>query len=382
MRGLSAVVLEASDHIGGRAHSIGWQGCALDLGATWLHSAERNPLAPLAEQLGAAIDRAPTRWREQYRELGISKEEQARSRAAIEAFTKRLVDDPPPSDRASDALEPGSEWSGVIEALSNFLNGTGLANVSAADFAAYWDSSGEENWRLPCGLGSLLIQLASDLDIRMGFAVRRIDLSAEGVRLLSTSGEVEARRAIIAVPTSVLTAGAIDFPAAAADQLHAAAQLPLGHVEKMFFELPHPEAFPPGAHLLGSPRSADTGSYMLLPMGMPVIEAFFGGDWLTGLHADDLAAKSREELGHLLGSDFARALRPITHSDWQRHPFVFGSYSYAKPGQHSARAALAKPVNDRLAFAGEACSEVDYATVHGAWASGRAAVAQLFGCEQ
>jgi monoamine oxidase len=118
---------------------------------------------------------------------------------------------------------------------------------------------------------------------------------------------------------------------------------------------------------------------MLCPLGMPVIEGFFGGDWLKGLTSDDIAARAREELGHLLGADFARRLSPIAYSDWQRRAFVCGSYSYARPCQQGARATLAKPVNERLAFAGEACSEKDYATVHGAWTSGKAAVEQLFG---
>jgi monoamine oxidase len=100
---------------------------------------------------------------------------------------------------------------------------------------------------------------------------------------------------------------------------------------------------------------------------------------LKGLSADDLAAKTREELGHLLGTDFARNLRPVAHSDWKRHAFIRGSYSYARPGHHVARAALAGPIDGPLTFAGEACSDTDFATVHGAWQSGQAAVAGLFG---
>lgn len=378
-RGLSVLILEASDHIGGRARSIHHNEQVLDLGATWLHSARRNPLVPLAEQLGAGIDRTPTRWREQFRDLGFSKREQAQSRAAIEAFIERLDSGPPKSDRASDALDPGCEWNGSLEAMSGFLNGTGLVNVSAADFMAYWDGSGEENWRLASGLGSLIKLLGSGIEVRTGCAVREVDLATTMVRLICDDVTVEAKHAIIAVPTSVLASGAIRFPPAADDWLHAASQLPLGHVEKLFFELPDSERFPANAHLMGSPRSAETGSYILRPLGMPLIEAFFGGDWLTGLHPEDLVARSREELGRLLGSSFASKLRPIAYSDWQRHPYVCGSYSYARPGQHGARATLAKAVHERLAFAGEACSEIDYATVHGAWASGQAAVAQLFG---
>lgn len=378
-RGLDVLVLEASDRIGGRACTAHLRGHALDLGATWLHSARRNPLVGEAERLGVAIDRSPTRWREQYRQLGFSKEEQAQSGASTEAFIDRLRSDPPPSDRASDALKPGGRWNGTIDALSGYLNGAGLAQVSAADFLAYWDSSENENWRLPGGIGSLFSELGGQLQARTGFTVRQVECSGTKVRLVSDRGAVEAKHAIVTVPTSILGSGQIVFFPDADDWLHAASQLPLGHVEKLFLELAEPHRFPEGAHLIGDPHHADTGSYLFRPLGMPVIEAFFGGDWLKGLTADDLAAKGRDELGRLLGSDFARTLQPIAHSDWQRHRFICGSYSYARPQQHGARSRLAKPVNERLAFAGEACSEVDYATVHGAWASGRAAVAHLFG---
>jgi monoamine oxidase len=378
-RGLSALILEASDRVGGRVHSLSWREYVLDLGATWLHSAERNPLVPVADQLNIQLDRSQTRWREQFHNLGISKEEQAESRFAIEEFTERLTTNPPSSDRASDALVPGSEWDGALNAFSNFLNGTGLENVSAADFTAYWNSSGDQNWRIPTGLGSFVELVGSGLDIRINCAIRKIEFLANAVRLVSDRGQVEAKHAIVAVPTSILASGAIDFPSVFDPWLHAASQLPLGHVEKLFFDLPDSESFPVGAHLLGNPRTADTGSYILRPIGSPVIEGFFGGDWLKSLIGEDVAAKAREELGHLLGADFARSVHPVAYSDWQRRSFICGSYSYARPGQHGARAALAKPVNERLAFAGEACAENDYATVHGAWASGKAAVEQLFG---
>jgi monoamine oxidase len=378
-RGLTCVILEASDRVGGRAYTTEWHGCALDLGATWLHSVSRNPLGPLAQQLGFDIDRSPAPWRNQYRELGYSKEEQTWSWAATAAFTDRLRDQPRPSDRASDALEPGGEWNGFLEALNGYLNGTNLANTSAADFLAYWDSSENSNWRLPKGYGALLTALARDLDVRTGCVVRQIDWSAAGVRLVSDKGPLEAKHAIIAVPTNVLASGAIAFSPKLDDRLHAAAQLPLGRVEKLFLGLADPESAPKNAHLIGNPRSGDTGSYMLRPMGMPAVEGFFGGDWLDGLTGDDVAAKTREELGHLLGADFGRGLHPVAYSDWKSHAFICGSYSYARPGQHGARAILRAPIDGPLAFAGEACSDSDYATVHGAWQSGREAVTQLLG---
>jgi monoamine oxidase len=375
-RGLTAIILEASDRVGGRACTVERQGHALDLGATWLHSAGRNPLGKLADQLGIAVDRAPAPWRNQYKNLGYSQEEQVQSWAAMEAFVQRLRAGPP-GDRASEALERGNEWNGFIEALNGYLNGTSLANTSAADFIAYWDSSENSNWRLPGGYGALVTALAAGLDVRTGCAVRRVEFD-KGVRLVTDEGTVEADRAIVAVPTDQLASGEIAFAPQLDDRLEAASQLPLGRVEKLFFACAEPESVPVNAHLIGNPRAADTGSYMLRPLGMPVIEGFFGGEWLEGAQADDVAAKGREELGKLLGSDFARRLSPILYSDWRRHPFMCGSYSYARPGEQGARALLRAPVDGPLAFAGEACSDLDYATVHGAWESGQAAVAQLF----
>jgi monoamine oxidase len=377
-RGLRAVILEASDRIGGRAHSIQWNGHALDLGAGWLHSADRNPMVGLAEQRGFAIDRSPSPWRKQYRNLGFSPEEQAAANKAMEEFERRLLNNPPTSDRASDALEADGEWNGFLSSLSNYLNGTGLDHVSAADWVAYWEDAGEQNWRLPSGYGALIAALAEGLDVRLECRVTRVQRLSDRVRLVSDHGEIEAARAIVAIPTDVLASGAIDFNPAVDDRLHAAAQLPLGHVEKLFFELAQPEEFPNDAHLAGNPRSADSGSYMLRPMGMPVVEAFLGGDWVKGRSIEELADKARRELGALLGTDFPGRLWLAAASDWQRHPFIGGSYSYARPGQHGARETLCAPLDDRLGFAGEACSNSDYATVHGAWKSGKAVIRQLF----
>jgi monoamine oxidase len=377
-RGIEAVILEASDRVGGRTSTIGWHGCALDLGATWLHSADRNPLVPLAEELGVTIDRAPTPWRNQFQDLGYSKDEQAESWAAVEAFAQRLRSGLP-GDVASNALEPGNAWNAFLEALNGYLNGTSLAHTSAEDFIAYWDGSDSSNWRLPRGYGALLSALTEGLDVRIGQVVRRVDWTGSTVRLTLDGGVVEARRAIIAVPTNVLASGDIEFAPQLDDRLHAVSQLPLGRVEKLFLASSEPESVPANAHLIGNPRAAETGSYMLRPLGMPVIEGFFGGDWLNGVGGDDLAAKASEELGALLGADFARKLSAVAYSDWKNHAYIRGSYSYARPGAHGARAALCAPVDGPLAFAGEACSDADYATVHGAWQSGRVAVEQLYG---
>ena len=59
--GRSALVLEASGRIGGRAwttHPAELGGVWFDMGALWLHNAETNPLVPIARAAGETLLRS------------------------------------------------------------------------------------------------------------------------------------------------------------------------------------------------------------------------------------------------------------------------------------------------------------------------------------
>ena len=71
-----------------------------------------------------------------------------------------------------------------------------------------------------------------------------------------------------------------------------------------------------------------------------------------------------------------RASRHCSIHGWASDRFARGSYSYALPGKADCRAELAAPVDERLFFAGEACSRDDYSTAHGAYLTGLAAAEQ------
>jgi acyl dehydratase len=66
-------------------------------------------------------------------------------------------------------------------------------------------------------------------------------------------------------------------------------------------------------------------------------------------------------------------ISPIHIHRWGVDPFSHGSYSFALPGCADCRQTLAEPVDDRLFFAGEACSRRDFSTAHGAFITGIAA---------
>ena len=369
----SLLVIEASERIGGRAWTQGVAGMPLDLGCGWLHSAERNPWTRIAEEQGFAIDRTPSTWGRQYRDLGFSPEEQHDARVAYCAFDDCIRQTPPPSDRASDALTPGEPWNGYIEALSGYINGAGLATLSVADYLAYDDAASDTNWRVPAGYGTLIVASMPRVPVAVATPVSRIDHHGERIALETPRGTVRARVAIVTASTDVLARGDIAFARGLDDHLHAAANLPLGLANKLFLALDADLAVESDRHLIGNPRSERTGSYYLRPFARPVIECFFGGDGAADLEAAGLDASARfaiDELASLLGSDVRKRLHLIAGSAWRSADGFGGSYSHARPGHAGARSTLASPVAERIFFAGEACSLTDFSTAHGALASG------------
>ena len=377
--GRSALLVEAVHRFGGRAYTVHFAGQPLDLGCGWLHSADRNPLAELADTVGIKLDRSKAAWGKQLGDVGAPAATQAQAWDAYEAFGTRLRRDPPPSDRAGDAMSPGDPWRPFVDALSGFMNGAEIDQLSVADFLAYDEAASGTNWRLLGGYGAFIAGLGTGLPAALGTRVTAIS-AGQRIRLDTNRGPIEARAAIVTVSTAVLASGAIRFDPPADEHLHAASRLPLGLADKIFLSLAEPEAVPPESHLLGRFDSARTGSYYLRPFGRPVVECFLGGILARELEAageNAAVAFVTDQLRDLLGADFARGLAPLAVTAWGREPTILGSYSHALPGSADARAVLARPVSPRLCFAGEACSPRDFSTAHGAWETGIAAADQI-----
>ena len=215
--------------------------------------------------------------------------------------------------------------------------------------------------------------LFRSLDVHLSCRVATITLAERRVRVDTDLGAFAADQVIVTVPTSVLESGAIRFDTACDGHLHAAAGLPLGVADKLYFKLREAEAFAPDTRLFGSTERRDVGSYTIRPGGRALIEGYFGGDYARHLGQGGLAAFSdaaRREISDAMGTDFASTLEPLVATGWARDPFSLGSYSHALPGHSDARACLAEPIDDRLFFAGEATSREFFSTAHGAFEEG------------
>ncbi len=383
--GRSGLLLEARDRLGGRGWTIPSPVGPLDLGCEWLHSADRNPLVARFEALGLTIDRTPPPWANIADTPAFDREERAAFGAAFQALDERLAaaaEDGGPDRPASQLMLPGDPWNPLLNAFSAFYNGAEFDQVSLHDYAAYDDS--EVDWRVAEGYGAGLARLAPALPTRLSTPVTTIRHNGPRLVLETPQGAISARAAIICVPTTILTSGALRFVPELPDKLDAAAGLPLGLADKVFLQVDEPEAFQPESQLFGDPRRTTTGAYHLLPLHRPVIEVFLGGAHARSLEGEGPGAAAAfviDELVGLYGSGLRSRVHVLAETAWAADPFAGGSYSHALPGRAGDRARLAAPVDDRLFFAGEACSSDAFSTAHGAWLTGveagRAAVAAV-----
>ncbi|MGB9114053.1 flavin monoamine oxidase family protein [Bradyrhizobium sp.] len=379
--GLSLIVLEARDRVGGRGHTImAAPDILFDVGCGWLHSADQNSFVQIAKQLNFEIDKTRPPWREQGFDAVFPPKERLDFIQALDDFYDR-AEEAAKSGRdsaASACLEPGNRWNPMIDAISTYVNGCELDQVSISDMEAYQDS--EINWRIRRGYGALMAAYGAPCPLALNTQVTLIDHSGPRVGIETSRGTLSAAKVIVTVPTNLIADESIRFYPALPAKVDAARGLPLGLADKVTLALDQPDALPRDGNLRGATMRTAMGGYHLRPFGQACIEGFFGGHFAQELeNAGDgaLAAQAIDEIVALLGSDYRRRLKPLAESRWAHDPFARGSYSHALPGHAGARAVLAAPVDGRLFFAGEATSPNFFSTAHGARDSGERAAREV-----
>ncbi len=382
--GVRCLVLEAKDRAGGRACTDrAALGLPFDLGCHWLHSADRNPLAPAAARFGFALVR-PRSPRRIHGRGGWTDAAGRAEWAAFERRQSRLVEAAGAAGRdvpASAALEHGHRWSQLYEAWFGILNGAPPGAVSTADLARYRDSG--DNRQVRDGLGALVARLAAGVPVRLRAPVRSVGWGRGGVEVEGAAGRVRARTAIVTVSTTVLARGRIRFDPPLPDAKREAFEgLRLGHALRIAVRLapgalerPWGDAGEDAWGFFGG-GGADALAFQVRPCGHAIATAYAGAGTALDLERAGLAearALVLERLAAAFGADAVRRAGAAVMSGWAEDADVGGAYSFARPGGGGLRAALAAPLAGRLWFAGEAASRHGYSTVHGAWESGRRA---------
>lgn len=380
--GLEVALLEARDRIGGRAWTerpalLG--GAPFDHGASWLHVAERNPLAHLARERGEAlIDSDARRQRRIY--VG-SRPATPGEIGAYDACWDRVEHLAPAEEttlaRLLDPLAP-DPWLATIETWEGpTIEAADADALSATDWHANQLDGG--NLRLPGGIGDFVARhLATPATL--GCPVGALHADGPGVVLDTARGTLRARAAIVTVSTGVLGRLRMALPPGVQDALHG---LPMGLLSKVALRAAGPGrlGLPQDASVVRrvEARGAPAMSMIAWPDGQDHVIGFMGGRtaW-DRRRPGDAEAFARDLLADLFGTE-GRGFAPgAVCTGWGDDPYALGSYAYARPGCVGARATMAAScIAGRIRFAGEAYRTDGLAgTVAGAWLSGQDAAAR------
>jgi monoamine oxidase len=382
-QGVSVLVLEARNRIGGRAFTESSLGTDWDRGCSWLHSANVNPWVSYARQNGFEIaqDAWPRHVYDGAKRMGEA--QTAGYRAVVERMDRELdragrrgLDIPAEAAFTQETL--ADPWYALAMDDLTAWEGVEPSNFSALDAWQYDDNGGD--FVIPRGYGTLLAHYAKNVDVSLGTPVTRLRWGGRGVAADTAAGAASARIAIVALPSSVVAEGGIVFtPHLPAEVLQAHHDLPLGLLDKIALRFKK-NVFPSEAtEFLQMKRDDGRGlNYLTRHFGSNVCIGFAAGRLARELEAAGEAAAiahAVDELAAMLGGELRKQFDKGIATAWAADPFARGSYSHCVPGRHGARATLTRPVGDRIVFAGEHTEQAAYGTLHGAHLSGKRAAA-------
>src|SRR5258707_1856182 len=208
--GVSAIVLEASARVCGRAHTVhAAPDIIFDVGCGWLHSANKNSFVKIAQQLNFEVDKTLPPWRERAFGKAFPQAERDDFVRALDEFYELTWEaaqkgDDSPADRY---LEPGNRWNPMIDAISTYINGCELDQVSILDMEAYEDTN--INWRVRRGYGALIAAYGESCPLALAWERKLIHHSGKTVRNETSRGHLTASQTIFPVSTQLIFPKAI-----------------------------------------------------------------------------------------------------------------------------------------------------------------------------
>ncbi len=402
--GYDVTILEARDRIGGRLWtSQQWPDLPVDLGASWIHGVDGNPLSALADEINAT--RLETSYERSvvYHSNGqpLSAADEKRLDALKQQVEQLLQQaqqqDEDSSVRAALAALRSGQLSATLSGqdtdwLNFILSGTLEQEFagSADQLSAVWHDSGKvfagEDVLFAEGYQLISNHLAAGLQIKLSEVVQAINWSAAGVQVTTSKQRWQADQVLVTVPLGVLKKNQLQFdpplPPAKSAAIH---NLGMGVLNKCYLRFDR-AFWPDDVDWLEyiSPRHGEWTEWvsLLRTTGKPVLLGFNAAEQGTAIEAltdPQIVDSAMATLRTIFGNQIP-APQSYQITRWASDPFSYGSYSFLAVGATPAmRQHLAAPLGQQVFFAGEA-THPDYAgTAHGAYLSGLAVATQMLG---
>ncbi len=404
------LVLEARNRIGGRIWSVNRWNKTIDLGASWIHGMNNNPIAKIVESL--SIKTIPTSYQSDTPTGKINDSD------IFDPSGKKIptneVDDMLPSFTQfatfaqhfsteknvtiADALTQYTKQHQLSERQSLILNymvttslvyelADDLNNISAhaEEFHKGSQVSGT-NVIFPEGYKQVITHLAKNIPILLNHKVINIRQDKSGVEVDTEHDKYFAKNVIVTLPLGVLKANSVKFyPPLPAYKERAIAEGRMGVLDKTYLLFPKVFWNNRKEWIEILPKKASNAPLLdILNYGKfthkPLLLVFTAGSQAKAFEKmsnENIIKNMMLEIRNVYGKNTPNPTAYVI-TRWYQDPYAHGSYSYlSSTTPFSFYERMAKPVNDRLFFAGEATSETDPSTVHGAYLSGVRAAHQV-----
>ncbi len=379
-KGIDFEILEASNVHGGRmGKNTTFADYTIDTGAQWLHG-RNNILGDLIEQSNTKTTRDET-------ELTYWFNGQLVNSLPKDPFI--FEEDNLPDISFKDyAIQQGfgSEYASIVEGIA------GDQGASASLLSAYWNSKDEENWvsgdedfKFQDSYFDFIDkQFAQPImdKIKLNTVVSSIDYSTNQTIITDSLGtQYTADKVIVTVPISILKLNEIAFlPPLPAEQTEAFAKFGMGPGMKVFLKFT--TAFYNDVTYGGEICAAYINDTIGKSTTNHTLLAFVMGDQaqsLTDLGSDSAITNALlTELDTMYSGQASANFVDSIVINYTNKPFIKGSYGFSTIGMGNARTVAAKPVNEKIYFAGEAMNlNGHHQTVHGAVESSYKAIIDL-----
>ncbi|MGV8874873.1 MAG: flavin monoamine oxidase family protein [Rhodococcus sp. (in: high G+C Gram-positive bacteria)] len=403
--GQRVVVLDARGRVGGRLWTVRAGGETLDVGASWIHGIDNNPLADAVRAFGIRTaeftvgsyqpDGRPIAY---YSPTGTRLNDDAAAQFGddVHYFDRKFaatIAESPPGTSFGDAVETTLtqlDWDrNRLERVREFLGhraeeqlgvGQGALDAHGLDD----DAIDGDEVVFPGGYDELAVRLTEGLDVRLEHVVTHVQWGDDGVVVRAGSQSFSADRAVVTVPIGVLKSAEFTIEPPLPEPVSGALdRLAMNAFEKVFLRFPI-KFWDEDVYAIRQQGEAGRWWHswydVTLPGGRPTLLTFAAGP---------CAQQTRHWSDERIGDSVVEALRgmygdrvvlpdSVYVTRWQDDPFSYGSYSYLTVGSRSHdHDDLATPIGGVLHLAGEATWTDDPATVTAAMKSGHRAAERI-----
>ncbi len=414
-------VIEAGQRYGGRINAVDLGGYKADLGASWIHGINGNPLYKLANKNNIKTRKTHYNPSHIYDIDGVEITN-AEWRTVEKLFDKfydlaeknpnlsmqDLLDIMKPDLNLSEKLT--RLWYGAVRSEYEIPYAVDAKDISARAVTST-DSFPGEDVIFSKGMHSLCDVLAKGINIQYNSFVSKIDYSGSKVRVFVNNTDtidpqrscktchtnsnavsikedkiLSADRVIVALPLGILKNKIVDFnPPLPSSKTDAINGLGIGTMNKVYLKF-NANFWDDKAYFfeyLKKDSSKIIEYFSPAPTGEPNVLVAF----LAGKHARSIEQKSDTEVKEMIMSDLKAMFGnnipqavSMHRTAWHTNILSLGSYPHLLPGSDlSVCDEIKKPLNNKVFFAGDSTSRNYMATAHGAYLSGIEAANKILG---